>query len=154
MQADFKILICLFPTLLIWYFPFYFSDQLLQTPGNVCSSSTLLLCLSEIFFPRFHSLILFLLPFTFSYSYLVSHMSYYISAFRSTPCSVSFFPLLAFSSLPSFPFLLLIIFTLCFRSILCIHDKVVEKQIKGSTATIIRVIFWIKAPKFSPLQSV
>ena len=49
MQADFKILICLFPTLLIWYFPFYFSDQFLQTPGNVYSSSTLLLCLLEIF---------------------------------------------------------------------------------------------------------
>ena len=32
-------------TSLIWYFPFYFSDQLLQTPGNVCSSSTLLICL-------------------------------------------------------------------------------------------------------------
>jgi hypothetical protein len=49
---------------------------------------------------------------------------------------------------------LLIIFTLCFRSILYLHDQVVEKQIKGSTATIIRVIFWIKAPKFSSLQSV
>lgn len=32
-------------TSLIWYFPFYFSDQLLQTAGNVCSSSTLLICL-------------------------------------------------------------------------------------------------------------
>ena len=154
MQADFKILICLFPTSLIWYFPFYFSDQLLQTPGNVCSSSILLLCLLETFLPCFHSLVLFLLSFTFSYTYLVSHMSYYVSAFRSTPCSVSFFPLLAFSSLPSFPFFLLIIFTLCFRSILYLHDKVVEKQIKGSTAMIIRVTFWIKAPKFSPLQSV
>ena len=154
MQADFKILICLFYTSLIWYFPFYFSDQLLRTPGNVCSSSTLLICLLETFSPCFHALILFLLPFTFSYSYSVSNMSYYVSAFRCTPCSVSFFPLLPFSSLPSFSFLLLIIFTLCFRSILYLHDKVDEKQIKGSTAVIIRVIFRIKSPKFSSLQSV
>ena len=91
-QADFN----LFSTSLIWYFPFYFSAQLLQTPGNVCSSSTLLLCLLEIFFPVstlsfcFFCLLLSLIPISFPTCHTMFLLSGLLHVlFHSFPFSLS-----------------------------------------------------------------
>ena len=100
-QADFN----LFSTSLIWYFPFYFSAQLLQTPGNVCSSSTLLLCLLEIFFPfplsHFVSFAFYFLLFLFRFQHVI--LCFYIQVYSMFCFILSPSPFL-FPSFILFPF--------------------------------------------------